>query len=68
MSEVSVPTPGPKDVLVKIIAAGLNPADWKIQAYGIDWVPYPFIGGSDAAGVVEEVGSEVTNLTKGDRV
>ncbi|EIW57183.1 GroES-like protein [Trametes versicolor FP-101664 SS1] len=68
VSEVSVPTPGPKEVLVKIIAAGLNPADWKIQAYGIEWVPYPFIGGSDAAGVVEEVGAEVTNLTKGDKV
>ncbi|OJT14980.1 Enoyl reductase LovC [Trametes pubescens] len=68
ISEISVPNPGPKDVLVKIIAAGLNPADWKIQAYGLDFVPYPYTGGWDAAGIVEEVGAEVSNLNKGDKV
>lgn len=68
VGEVPVPTPGPKDVLVKIIAVGLNPGDWKIQTYGISVVDYPYIGGFDAAGLVEDVGTEVTTLAKGDRV
>ena len=65
--ERPIPTPGPKDVLVKVIAAALNPADWKIRDYGL--APgYPFVGGCEGAGVVEQAGSEVTNVAKGDRV
>ena len=65
-----VPTPGPNDVLVKVIAASLNPADWKIQSGGPGPVisKWPFIGGLDVAGIVEEVGAEVTKFAKGDRV
>ncbi|KAI0760963.1 GroES-like protein [Trametes elegans] len=63
-----VPAPGPKDVLVKVIATALNPVDWKIQTYGWYATEFPFIAGSDAAGVVEEVGAEVTNVAKGDRI
>ena len=68
LEESTIPTPGPKEVLVKIIATALNPLDWKIQDYGYFVSEYPFISGTDAAGVVEEVGSEVTDLAKGDRV
>ncbi|KAI0822569.1 GroES-like protein [Trametes gibbosa] len=63
-----VPTPGPKDVLVKITATALNPVDWKIQSYGYFINDFPYVGGTDAAGVVEEVGAEVTNVAKGDRI
>ncbi|KAI0715793.1 GroES-like protein [Cerioporus squamosus] len=65
-----VPTPGPDDVLVKVIAAALNPGDWKVQEYGVTAIggTYPYISGLDGAGVVEEVGSQVKNLAKGDRV
>ncbi|TFK79448.1 GroES-like protein [Polyporus arcularius HHB13444] len=64
------PTPGPNDVLVKVISAALNPGDWKIEDYGVAVIggTYPYIGGLDGAGVVEEVGSQVKNLIKGDRV
>ena len=31
--DLPIPTPGPKDVLVKIVATALNPADWKIREY-----------------------------------
>ena len=63
-----VPTPGPTDVLVKNIAVSVNPADWKVQTYGAPFATYPFIGVLDGAGIVEEVGSEVTTLNKGDKV
>ena len=70
LNDRPVPTPGPNEVLVKVISAALNPADWKIQTYGLSAMggTYPFIGGIDGAGVVEEVGSEVNNLAKGDKV
>ncbi|KAI0324755.1 GroES-like protein [Cubamyces sp. BRFM 1775] len=68
VGESPVPTPGPKDVLVKIFATALNPVDWKIQTYGYFITNFPYVGGTDAAGVVEEVGSEVTNVAKGDKV
>ena len=29
-----IPTPTPKDVLVKVVATTLNPVDWKIKEYG----------------------------------
>ncbi len=29
----AIPTPGPKDVLVKVIATALNPVNWKIQLF-----------------------------------
>ncbi|RPD59687.1 GroES-like protein [Lentinus tigrinus ALCF2SS1-6] len=68
VGETSVPRPGPKDVLVKIYAAALNPVDWKIQTYGVFVEDFPWIPGADAAGVVEEVGTEVTNRQKGDKI
>ncbi|KAJ8495265.1 hypothetical protein ONZ51_g1817 [Trametes cubensis] len=64
-----VPTPGPNDVLVKIVATALNPLDWKIRkAFSFLIGSYPFVGGTDGAGVVEEVGSEVVTVAKGDRI
>ncbi|GAA2421897.1 NADP-dependent oxidoreductase [Actinomadura vinacea] len=54
-----VPAPGPGEALVKMVAAGLNPLDWKI-ADGMlkDSVPhtFPLVMGVDGAGVVDAVG------------
>ncbi|EJF58192.1 GroES-like protein [Dichomitus squalens] len=66
--DVPIPTPGPKDVLVKVVATALNPVDWKIKEYGYFVSDYPFVGGTDGAGIVEQVGSEVSNLAKGDKI
>ena len=65
------PEPGPGEILVKMVAAGLNPVDWKI-ADGmlkdtVD-VPFPLILGQDGAGVVDEVGEGVTRLRHGEQV
>ena len=64
-----VPAPGPKELLIKVVAAALNPADWRVQTSGIiPFVTYPFLGGLDGAGIIEEVGTDVTGFAKGDKV
>jgi len=65
------PEPGPGEILVKLVAAGLNPLDWKIAdgmlKDSVD-VPFPLILGQDGAGVVDEVGEGVTRLRHGEQV
>ncbi|KAI0753563.1 GroES-like protein [Daedaleopsis nitida] len=69
LTDWPVQTPGPKHVLIKIVAAALNPADWKTQVYALPFITdYPVVGGADGAGIIEEVGSEVTNVAKGEKV
>ncbi|KAI0634052.1 GroES-like protein [Trametes polyzona] len=70
VGEAPVPHPGPKEVLVKVLAAALNPIDWKITVPPLTaFIPeYPFITGTDGAGVVVQVGDEVSNFKEGDRV
>ncbi|RPD59732.1 GroES-like protein [Lentinus tigrinus ALCF2SS1-6] len=70
VGEAPIPMPGPKDVLVKIISTALNPLDWKIvDSRFSSFIPsYPFISGTDGAGIVEDVGADVTTLTKGDKI
>lgn len=69
--EVPSPAPGTGELLIKVHAASVNPLDWKTRAgYLKDFMPHPlpFIPGWDASGVVEAVGSGVTNFSKGDEV
>ncbi|KAF9025338.1 GroES-like protein [Hymenopellis radicata] len=63
-----IPTPPKDEVLIKITATGLNPVDWKIQAYGAFVQEYPAIVGSDIAGEIEAVGADVEGWKKGDKV
>lgn len=66
--EAPLPKPGPNDVVVKNHAIAVNPVDWKIQDYGVFLTKYPNILGTDVAGEVYEVGSEVKDFKRGDRV
>ena len=69
--EAEVPEPGPGELLVRIHAAGLNPFDWKVADGALDGVvehSFPFVMGSDGAGVVTKVGSGVTGFRPGHRV
>ncbi|MBN1393779.1 MAG: NADPH:quinone reductase [Pirellulales bacterium] len=63
------PKPAPGQVLVKITAAAVNPVDAYLRSgsYPMD-LPMPYIMGSDLAGVVESVGSQVAKFRPGDRV
>lgn len=69
--DVERPAPAAGEVLVRIHAAGVNPADWKVRegyfkAFSNE--PLPRILGGDIAGVVESVGSDVTSFKAGDEV
>ncbi|KAI3401495.1 hypothetical protein diail_10929 [Diaporthe ilicicola] len=62
-----MPVPGPNELIIKNHAVAINPLDWKMQ--GGDHVPpLPTIIGTDVAGEIHEVGSEVKNFKVGDRV
>jgi NADPH:quinone reductase len=65
--EVSAPSPGSGQVMVKIRAIGLNFIDVYFRT-GLYKAPMPFIPGMEAAGIVETVGENVCDLTPGDRV
>ena len=67
-TSVPRPKPGPDDVLVRIKAAGVNPVDVVIRCGGFGALRSPYIPGADFAGIIEEVGSNVTSLKVGQRV
>lgn len=68
---VDVPTPqaGSGEVVVEVRAAGVNPVDWKLRR-GVRGGPIeePRRVGIDAAGVIAEVGPDVTGWSIGDEV
>jgi NADPH2:quinone reductase len=65
--DLPVPSPKPSEALVQIEAAGINFIDVYIRE-GRYPTSLPFVSGQEAAGIVTEVGSEVTTLQPGDRV
>ena len=76
MAEVEQPTPAADEVLVKVLAVSVNPADWRSMrakpvfsraTLGL-LRPKHRILGVDIAGRVETVGSDVTQFTPGDEV
>ena len=65
------PAPGPTQVRIAVRAAGVNPIDWKIvggQMRELIPLELPAGAGSDVAGVIDAVGSEVTEWAVGDEV
>ena len=65
--EVPVGKPGPGEARVRHTAVGLNYVDIYIRR-GLYPVPLPSGLGTEAAGVVEEVGPDITDVKPGDRV
>jgi NADPH:quinone reductase-like Zn-dependent oxidoreductase len=65
--EVPEPEPEAGEVKVRVIAAGVNPADWKLRR-GYMKPPLPVTPGLDIAGIVEAVGPEVGDFQPGDEV
>jgi crotonyl-CoA carboxylase/reductase len=76
VEEVEVPEPGPFEVVVRVMAAGVNfNSIWAALAEPISVFPYGdhpewghHIGGSDASGIVWKVGVGVTRWKPGDQV
>ena len=76
LRDIDKPVIGVDGVLIRVRAAGVNPADWAIMG-GLPYVARPAYGlrkpgigvrGTDVAGVVEAVGPSVTRFRPGDEV
>jgi NADPH:quinone reductase-like Zn-dependent oxidoreductase len=70
-AEVPEPQVGPRDVLVRVSAASVNPLDKMIRNGEFKLImPYkrPFVLGHDVAGIVTEVGADVRDFKVGDEV
>lgn len=67
LEELPLPEPGPGQARVKVEAAGVNFAD-VYQRQGVYHGALPAIAGREAAGVVDALGPEVTEVSRGDRV
>ena len=77
LADTGLPEAGPDDVLVRVHAAALNPADWHIlrgdplvaRLMGVGLTkPKARVAGIDAAGVVETAGANVRGLRNGEEV
>lgn len=72
LDAVVMPVTASDELLIKMYATSVNPADYIIRQGGNEllrpFLKLPLGLGLDAAGVVEEVGADVTNFKKGDKV
>jgi len=69
MAQVADPTPEGDGVVIEVRATGLCRSDWHgWQGHDADIRTLPHVPGHELAGVVAEVGSQVTNWRPGDRV
>jgi NADPH:quinone reductase-like Zn-dependent oxidoreductase len=71
LMDVPAPAPRPRDILVAVRAAGLNPVDFKFRQgklRAIQRPKLPFVLGNELAGEVIAVGSDVKRFRVGDRV
>ncbi len=70
LQDISVPTEYAADeLLVKVLAAGVNPVDTKVRTNGAMFDgAYPMVLGCDGAGYVEQVGKDVEHFEVGDAV
>lgn len=72
LEQVPIPVPSAGEVRIRVVAAGVNPIDWKIRegAYGSPKQPFevPRIPGFDVAGTLDTLGEGVTEFRAGDAV
>jgi NADPH:quinone reductase-like Zn-dependent oxidoreductase len=62
------PQAGPGEIRIRVIAAGVNPADWKMRENARSGLSLPSIPGLDVAGVVDQAGADVQSFKPGDHV
>jgi NADPH:quinone reductase-like Zn-dependent oxidoreductase len=72
LEDIARPVPAADEILIKVLASGVNPVDWVVREGGNDalrsFLTLPMTLGWDAAGIVQAVGSEVTTFQPGDAV
>src|SRR5713101_95168 len=68
MQEIPIPKAGPRDALVRVIAAGICHSDAHYRAGRSPTSPLPLTLGHEVAGVVEQTGAAVDDFARGDRV
>ena len=69
LEEVPNPQPGQGEVVVRMHAAGVNPVETYIRAGKYARLPQlPYTPGNDGAGVIAQVGADVSEFKAGDRV
>jgi S-(hydroxymethyl)mycothiol dehydrogenase len=68
VEELTVDPPGPREVLVRVLACGLCHSDLHVVETKGWGTRFPILLGHEGAGVVEEVGGDVTSVKPGDRV
>lgn len=67
LEEVPVSVPAKDQVLIKVVASGINPIDWKVRE-GFMQHPLPYVPGVEASGIVTAVGEGVFGKKIGDEV
>jgi 2-desacetyl-2-hydroxyethyl bacteriochlorophyllide A dehydrogenase len=68
LQEIPIPAIGERDILVRVRAAGICHSDVHYRAGRSPVRPLPMTLGHEVAGVVEQVGAQVTSVKQGDRV
>ncbi len=69
--ELPDPVPGVREVLVKVVAASVNPVDWKVREGRLKFLSgknFPMVMGTEVSGTVVAMGDKVEGFTPGDRV
>lgn len=70
LQDKALAQPGPAEVRVRLVVSGVNPTDWKSRSGGGSGsrLEAPKVPNQDGAGIIDEIGSGVTELGVGDRV
>lgn len=71
LERIAIPQPGAGQVRIRVMAAGVNPVDWKIRERGLGrpiGADSPWIPGFDVAGTIDAVGEGVGTWRPGDAV
>ena len=66
--ERDIPSPGRREVLVKVHACGVCHSDAMAVTGGLPGIPYPLVPGHEVIGTLEAIGSEVHGWSPGTRV
>lgn len=71
LAEVPLPEPGPQELRIRLMAAAVNPIDWKLREGQVKFLSgwrFPQGQGVECAGIVDKVGRGVAGYAVGDEV